>query len=275
MADRLLNYGFAILLIAAYVLAADPLERMWIVASLFVCSSVVLVAYLNNYFTIDGAGSALAVSVISVGLGSWPGALLLIFFFASHHVLTWWFGMPDHPVVSNRKNGMEIWSDTFWYVLFIALFFIFDKIWLMVAAVAAMATVIAAGWASVTSQSQSGIATSASAKQEMPSGDVGAFTFPGALIAAAAVALVAVLYLITSLSLDARAGTVIAIAGFSGCFLDSYLGAIFQVHKSAARRLPGTGEKSLLAGLHQLITNRQGVTFLAAGISSAIAVLLY
>ncbi len=275
MADRLLNYVFAILLIALFVLFADSSERIWIIITLIICSAVALIAFLNNSLTIDGAGAALIVGVFSVGLGSWAGAVLILFLYLGSYMLSWWFGIAEHPFTAVRKEGLQIWANTFWFVLFIAFFFMFDDSWQMVAAGAAMASVISSIWASITIQSLFENAKLITTMQVVPSGTAGAVSLPGMLAAAAGALSVAMLFLIFTFSWDLRAGVVVLVAGFSGCFVDSYLGAIFLVHKTAERWLPDTAKKSKLIWLQRFVPGKDGVHFIAAGIASAIAVLLY
>ncbi len=275
MIDRLLNYGFAILLIALFVLYSDATGRIWLIGSVILCSAFVFVAFINNYFTIDGAGAALVVAIISVGLGGWFGAAMLLFFYSGTHVLAWWFEIADHPEIEPRKHGMQIWSASFWFVLFIALYYIFDEIWLIVTASSAMATTAAVIWMAITDRSFSDQAKLITTLRQVPSGTAGSVSYQGTLTAAAAVLIVALIFLFVTLSLDIRAGATIVVAGFSGCLADSYLCAIFIVHKSAKRWLSDHLKKTKLDGLQRLIPDRMGSLFLAAGLASAIAMLLY
>ncbi len=275
MIDRLLNYGFAIVLIALLVLYSGAAERVWILGSVLLCSAIVFVAYINNYFTIDGAGAALMVGILSVGLGGWFGTFILIFFYAGAHVLAWWFEMPEHPEMEARKHGMQIWSESFWFVLFIALYYTFEQTWLIVAASAALASSAAVTWRAITDRSLAYNAKLVTTLKHVPSGTAGSVSYKGTLAAAAAVLIVALIFLFATPSLDFRAAAIIVLAGFSGCFADSYLCAIFIVHKSAKRWLSDPVKKTKLAGLQRLVPDRQGSLFLAAGLASAIAVLLY
>ncbi len=240
---------------------------------------------LYNTLTIDGAASALVAGVIAMGFGRWTGAGLLLFFFISVYLLTIWADKhAERPVktkitrnrkVSERRTGIQVWANAFWFTLSLSLFVLTAADIFLVAAAAAIAAATADTWASIVGEHLSHKARLVTTFRLVPSGTDGGVTTAGNLAAFIGALAAGGLFMLLTFSTDLRAGLVILVAGFSGCLVDSYLGAIFQYHGWAANRLHLPGYSSLPVKLRALVPMNDSVNFLSTGIASAVAILLY
>jgi len=294
--DRLLDYLFGFLLIVLFVVIADSSERIWMVAALGLGTVGVLYTFLNNSLTIDGAGAALVTGVAAMGLWAWTGAGLLLFFFFSSYALAQWLtgsdrkkktetdqpGMPESDkaekapaVATERRTGMQVWANAFWFVFFVFVFFLINEQWAAVAAVAALAAATSDTWSSVAGERLAPQAKMITTFRTVPAGTDGAVSYPGTLAGFAGALAVTVLFLVLSFNLDIRALWVILLSGFSGCIADSYLGAIFQAHNMPGRWFDDSGKGAFSRVIRKCIPDNNGVNFLSSGFAAFLALMLY
>lgn len=294
MIDRLLDYLFGFILIVLFVLIADNTERIWMAAALGLGIIAVLVTFFNNTLTIDGAGAALVTGVAAMGLWAWTGAgLLLFFFFSSYGLATrlahnerhWETGSAEsmnHDTVkaagrgfSERRTGIQVWANAFWFVLFLVVFFLLDERWAAVSAAAALAAATSDTWSSLVGEHLSPNARMITTFKKVPPGTDGGITYPGILAGFAGALTFTVLFLLLSFSLDIRALWIILVSGFSGCIMDSYLGAIFQAHDMPGRWLDDSKTGTVSRFIRQCIPDNNGVNFLSTGFAAILALILY
>ncbi len=287
MADRLINYLFGFVIIAFYVLLADSTERTWIVAALVLGSIAVTLIYLNNILSMDGAAAALVVGVISMGFGKITGTILILFFFISSYGISWW--LDDRArnnrnrddgfqsgFITERRNGKQVWANSFWFVLLLTLYFLLEDRQWMIAATAALAAATSDTWASIVGTSSAGGKTRLiTTLRKVTAGTDGAVSYYGTIAAAAGAFAMTMLYLVVEFTPDLRALWIIFLSGFSGCVADSYLGATFQVHNVMNRLFTGNKYRLLFRISGKLTPDNNMVNFLATGIAALIALLLY
>lgn len=285
MADRLTNYLFGFIVIVAFVLFADSTDRTWILAALILGSATALLAYLNNLLSMDGAAAALVVGVVSMGFGGVAGILLILFFFCSSYGLTWWleyrnrtgsdkYGYRNKEFLSERRTGIQVWANAFWFVLMLTIGFITEDNLYLVAAAAAMAAATSDTWASLVGIHKSGNTRLITTLQHVKPGTDGGISYYGTIAALAGALSVAVLYMPAVWSPEPKTAAIIFVSGFSGCIVDSYLGAIFQVHIAMKRP-----DKQKTCRLLSIVAGKWApgnnmVNFLATGVAAFIAVLL-
>lgn len=278
MIDRLLNYLFGFVIIAVFVLAASPEQRLWILAALILSLLTATVTLLNNSLSIDGAAAALIIGILSMGFGRLPGTVLIVFFFAGSYGISWWLdrqGSARSSKITERRIGKQVWANAFWYGLMLTAFAIFEDPHLMVAAGAAMAAATSDTWSSVTGVRLTENARLITTFRSVRPGTDGGISYTGTVAGLIGAFSIAVLYLIAGFSWDLRAATVILITGFSGCIADSYLGAIFQVHNVLDRWKPLLRNKLFTAGIADRKPDNDTVNFLATGVATLLALLLY
>ncbi len=279
MTDRLLNYLTGCVLIALFILVADPTQRIWILVALGLSLIAVTVTLLNNSLSIDGAAAALIVGTVALGLGGVTGAVLLLFFFFSSYGLSKWlqykYGKAAVPWNNERRKGGQVWANAFWFVLFLILYTVLNEPIFQVTAAAAIAAASSDTWASVTGERLSDHARLVTTFREVESGTDGAVTWKGTLSGLIAAILMALLFLVSQWTPDFRVAGIILISAFSGCVVDSYLGAIFQVHKWIHRLMLLARKLPFLRLFGRVIPDNNGVNFLATGIAALIAFLLY
>ncbi|MDG5766607.1 DUF92 domain-containing protein [Balneolales bacterium ANBcel1] len=278
MADRLLNYLSGFVLIVIFVLFSDPTQRIWIIAALVLSLAAVAFTLLNNSLSIDGAAAALAAGTLAMGLGHATGAVLLLFFFFSSYLLARWLdkkGDNRAQKVSERRKGVQVWANLFWFLLLLVLWALLGSNWMLVAAAASISAAASDTWASASGERLSAHARLITTFRKVRSGTDGAVSVPGTLAGLAAAFIMALLFMLAGWTLDFRAAAVIMISAFSGCIADSYLGAIFQVHKVMHRLILFTRNYPVIKPLKRLVPDNNGVNFLATGIAALIAYMLY
>ena len=109
----------------------------------------VLFGYLLNWLTLDGAVSAVLFGIISFGLGGLIGATVVLYF------LSLIFIFKDQEKESNngvttiqfRRNGMQVWSNGFWYAICI-IYGLHQFHAFLIAAISSMAFSTADTWSS-------------------------------------------------------------------------------------------------------------------------------
>ena len=177
--------------------------------------------------------------------------------------------------VSERRKGIQVWSNAFWFILFLILYLLIEDYRLLVVAVAAITAATSDTWSSVTGIRLAGRPRLITTFQKVPAGTDGAVSGTGFIAGLAAAVIMAILFLIAERSLDLRVAAIIMISGFSGCVVDSYLGAIFQYHRWMHRTIPLMKKYQMLRSFKILLPNNDSVNFLATGIAALIAFLLY
>lgn len=275
LTDRLLNFSFTFLIIVLFVLYTGQEGRIWFYAALVLGSIFVLFALLYNLLTIDGAGAALMVAVASMGFGQWIGSTVILFFFFSSYGLHWWFNKQKSHLKFERRDGMQVWANAFWFVFFLALYYVYEQPWMILAAVASVASATSDTWSSIVGVHLSDTARMITTFRNVPPGTDGAISLPGTLAAAAGAFSVAIVFLAAGLIFDIQAFLVIFAAGITGCLADSLLGAVFQEHKMVKQLFPKSGNSSLSSTVYALTPDNNGVNFLSTGIAALTVFFFY
>jgi len=177
--------------------------------------------------------------------------------------------------VSERRKGIQVWSNSFWFILFLILYLLFEDQRLLVVAAAAITAATSDTWSSVTGIRLAGRPRLITTFRKVPVGTDGAVSGTGFLAGLAAAVIMAILFLIAELSLDLRVAVIILISGFSGCVVDSYLGAIFQYHRWMHRTIPLMKRFQMLRPFKILLPNNDSVNLLATGVAALLAFILY
>lgn len=186
-----------------------------------------------NLLTLGGAKSAGLLGTITFGLGGWESALLLILFFISSSLISKKsiikVEFQSHAYFEVvRRNGVQVWSNGFWFVLFLMAAFIWDYQFLMIASVGALATAMADTWATELGSRRFAAQTYLiSGLKKVKPGTDGGVSIPGTIAALVGSFIIAVtaIYVFPFTLIDIFP---ILIAGFLGCLADSYFGAVWQ-----------------------------------------------
>lgn len=267
--DRLLNYSFALILIYIFALWAPASIHgviiLGVIASLAFCS----LAFVLGWLTLDGAAAAMVVGTITFGFGGWPMVMVVICFFVSSTFLSI-KDSDENAVIRNerRRNGLQVWANGFWLVTWLLAGIITNLFVCWMGAVAVLATATADTWATELGSrrfrnTQTYLITT---RNHVSPGTEGGVSWPGiiaALLGSLFIAMVAAF----GFSLSAGWFTIIAISGFLGSVLDSYIGAQFQ-GTSYILQLPG------FAWQKKLYIDNNVVNWMATGFGSILLLIL-
>ncbi|MCH8556988.1 MAG: DUF92 domain-containing protein [Balneolia bacterium] len=266
---RMLNYAFAVLLVFIFVLAADPFDKILIPLSFLLAAGVSIIAFTVRSLTLDGMKTAILVGTITLGTGGLEFAGYLLFFFVGSNLLGVIFNADAHSSSNGlveRRSSDQVWANSFWFVLFLCLYYIFGYWPFAIASITAIAAANSDTWATITGSSspKAEVRLITNPAQKVPKGTDGGISLIGSIGGLAGSAAVAGLVWLFQGG-DITAGIlIIFISGFSGCLIDSYFGAHFQ-HKAKTLRLAGR-------------TVRPGnnlVNFMAVGFAAFLAIILY
>ena len=259
-------------LIAVFVLQATAGEHIRILTGAFLSILFCAAAFLFRWLSLSGAYAAAISGTIVFGLGGIPAMIVLLVFFISSTVISkkYTHSLEDTPHVYSekiRRDGLQVWSNGFWFTLSLLLWFIFEADVILIAALGAMATATADTWATELGSRRFNANTYLiSGFTMVEPGTDGGISVPGTA-AALAGSLIIALVSIYVFSLKAILIFPILLAGFLGCLADSYFGAIFQ-HGEGTKNWPG-----ILKGFTMQLDNNM-VNWISSGFGALIAIIL-
>ncbi len=266
---RLLNYGFYLFLIVVFVLVAGPLDKFFILLALLASILASYAAFILRLLSLDGMRTAVVVGSITLGVGGLEYAVYLLFFFFSSNLLGLLF-QGDEPGPAStglveRRTSDQVWANSFWFVLFLMLFYITGYWSFAAASAAAVAVATSDTWATIIgTSSPSAHVRLVYPLKKVPKGTDGGVSvrgLAGGLVGAVSVGLLVWWF---QGGYGFQTALIVAVSGFSGCLIDSYFGALFQ-HASKSISFFGF---TIRPGNHL-------VNFMAAGAGALLAMILY
>jgi len=231
--DRKLNYFSAFLLVVVFITSANPTQQLNILLGFALSVGFSFAAFLLQRLSLDGMFAAIVMGTFIFGLGGWPIASLVLIFFISSALIT---KQRDHTEGRQgngaRRNGFQVWANGFWLVICLVLYVVFDFEAFATGGVAVIAVATADTWATELGSKKPESTYLITNFQTVVPGTDGGISIKGTLagLIGSAVIAGAALYVF---SLHFYIFLSIFIAGFSGCLLDSYFGAIFQRNNSS------------------------------------------
>ncbi|MEL7834920.1 DUF92 domain-containing protein [Fodinibius sp. Rm-B-1B1-1] len=229
--DRKLNALLLFVGVVIFIVSADPTQQWNILVGIVLASIFSFGAFVFKGLSLDGMFSAIVVGIFAFGLGGWKLAVVLVLFFVSSVAIsdrpTW--GKNNIPEYS-RRDGLQVWANSFWMVVFLICSTIFKAPIFLIGAIAAIATATSDTWATELGSKDRDNTYLITTFEHVAPGTDGAISVKGtgaALFAAVMISTVSVYVF----SLHLSVFIIILITAFLGCFIDSYLGAIFQQNK--------------------------------------------
>lgn len=228
------------------------------------------VAFFMNILSLDGARASIIVGAMTLGFGGIEAAVLIVAFFVSSNLVGLPFGK-KHDLLKqaynpDRRSGVQVWANAFWFIIFICTWFVLKADMFLIAAFAALATANADTWSTeVGTRFKKKKPILITTLKPVEAGTDGAISLPGILAGLLGAVLIGFISLLFDKNALILSGIVIAIAGFIGSILDSYIGAFFQ-----------TGERQLpsFLGIFEDYENSM-VNFLSTGGGALIGLILY
>lgn len=236
--DRKLNYLFLFLLVVVFTTSASVAQQWNILLGLFFATAFGFLAFLLNGLALDGMFASIVVGGYVFGLGGWDLTVVVLLFFVSSSAIVTAFDSPQ-PTRDDRRDGLQVWANGFWLVVFLVLSVFFNGEVLIFGAVAAVAAATADTWATElgsTARHSTYLITNFSTVEP---GTDGGVSFKGTIAALAGAASIGAVALYV-FSLHFYIFLCIFVAGFLGCVLDSYFGAVFQRNNRSVK-LPVAG----------------------------------
>ncbi|HKJ44318.1 MAG TPA: DUF92 domain-containing protein [Balneolales bacterium] len=235
--DRLLNYLFIFILLLLFVIVANGYEQWRIVAAVGLSVGICTIAFLFNWLTLDGARAAIILGTYTYGIGGIKATIILLVFFVTGSWLSKLNGFKirrkENPYhLGDRRDGLQVWANGFWFIFFLILYFIFKSpIW-FITAVASIAAANADTWATevgtLFKKAKTILITNF---KPVKVGEDGGVSLYGTIAAALGSSLIGAVYMAFTRLEPNMIFLIIIISGFVGCFIDSFLGAIFQFRK--------------------------------------------
>lgn len=272
--DRLLNYAFGFVVVYLFVLFANAEEHMQIIVGLLAALIFSFAGFMLTWLTLDGAQAAFVTGVTAFGLGGLPAAVILLSFFVTGTLLTLLdqpsyedFYGDDQPARRKRRNGIQVWANSFWFVLFIVMWFIFDtQLWL-IAAISAISTAMADTWATeIGDRMNLGSTYVIKGWRKVQPGTDGGVSLTGSLGGLAGGMLIGLVAHYVYPQISISTAVLIGVVGFLGNYLDSLLGAYFQ-YEGQSWSMPNISDRDITL-------DNDGVNWAATGLGSILSLIL-
>ncbi len=221
-----------------------------------------------NWLTLDGVVAAILFGIISYGLGGITGATVVLTFFISSSLLSKDMISEESLLDKKfRRDGLQVWSNGFWFTLWTIIWFLTELDFFMTAAFASIAFANADTWASeIGGHRVKGKTYLISSFREVRPGSDGGISIVGTLATLSGAVLIALMFWLLNMETNIWLAVMIATAGFTGSFIDSWLGAKVQGKKL------NPFFRNLFARQISYVDNNL-VNWLAAGSSSVIALI--
>jgi uncharacterized protein (TIGR00297 family) len=268
--DRLINIFFLFSLVFIFILSATAEDHLRIVLALMLSLSCAFTAFILNWLTLDGFTSAVLFGLIAFGLGGLIGAVVVLAFFISSSLLSKDLISEESLLDKKfRRDGLQVWSNGFWFTLWIIIWFLSKEGAFLVAGIASMAFATSDTWASeVGGHRVKGKTWLITNFQKVKPGTDGGISLVGTIASLLGAFFIGILFWFIEPESGIKSFFLVSIAGFAGSFIDSLLGAKFQGMKLPKRL------KDIFARQITYVDNNL-VNWLAAGSSSTLALLTF
>lgn len=233
MLDRQLNIFFFFAVVYVFLLFAEGGDTTRFLIAIGCSFIFVLAAYILKWLTIDGANSAILFGIIALGFGGITGAVILLAFFVSSSLISKdIFDEQGLYKVSFRRNGVQVWSNGFWFALWIIVWFVSEQAVFLIAAISSMAFSTADTWASeIGSERFKARTHMIHTFKKVEPGTDGGVSVPGTIATVFGAFFIAGLFWVMNKNFGFTALFIVAIAGFLGSLADSLIGATVQGKK--------------------------------------------
>jgi uncharacterized protein (TIGR00297 family) len=265
--DRQLNIFFFFATIFVFLLFSEGEDHIRFLSAIGLSIIFVLAGYLLNWLTLDGAASAVLFGVISLGLGGLIGATVVLGFFITSSLLS--KNQEDEDgfaTIHFRRNGMQVWSNGFWFAFWTLFWFTTDSMVFLIAAISAMSFSTADTWGSeVGGNRVKGTTWLFGPFRRVEPGIDGGVSILGTLATLAGACVIGAIYWLFYQDLPVGYLIIIVCAGLLGSFVDSLFGTYIQGNK--------LHEKVSLLFNHKINTFDNNLTnWASSGVASILAI---
>ncbi len=230
MLDRLLNIFFFFSLLFVFLIFSEGPEQLRFFIAIVLAGLCGVLAFVLNWLSLDGATAAVLFGIIAFGFGGITGAVIVLAFFVSSSLISKDVFDEDGFLESNsRRDGLQVWSNGFWFAIWVIIWFITENFAFMIAAASSMAFATSDTWASEVGghrvRGKTWLITNF--KKVAPSTD-GAISVAGTFASLIGAVFIALIFWLMEMDSNLFVILLIAISGFLGSFVDSLFGATVQ-----------------------------------------------
>jgi len=231
--NRLTSYGFIFALIYLAILEGDAGDHVMLIQGFTLSVMVAYLAFFLTWLTLDATLPVIVVGTAILGFGGWILAIAVIVFFITGSLFSRMnrdLETPDSDSLlpERRRDGLQIWANGFWAALFCILWFMIPLEQFLGAAYGVIATATADTWATETGIRNPGKTISLKSFKSVKPGTDGGVSIKGTSFAFLGALLIG-FFASQGLAADpVLTFAVISAAGFLGCVIDSYIGAVYQ-----------------------------------------------
>lgn len=223
-------------------------------------------AFILNWLTIEGVSASILFGLIAFGFGGIVGAVIALAFFISSSLISKDL-ISEENLLSRkfRRDGIQVWSNGFWFSLWIIVWFLSKVDAFLVAAVASMASATADTWASEIGEHHvKGKTWLITTLNYVKPGTDGGISFIGTLASLIGAFFIGGIFWMMSPTASIISFLLISVSGFLGSVTDSWFGAKIQgseLHNSIKK----------LFGQRLSYVDNNIVNWMAAGSASIVA----
>jgi uncharacterized protein (TIGR00297 family) len=267
--DRWVNIFFTLAVVFVFILFGNSHDHVQIFIGFILAFLFSAIAFILNWLTKDGATSATIFGSMAYGLAGLPGAAVVLAFFLSGSLLSKDIMSGDGFLEKKyRRDGKQVWANSFWFALWILIWFIAGVEGFMIAAVTSIAAANSDTWATEIGNNRvKGKTWLIDSHKPVQPGTHGGISFYGTVAAFGGALFISVLFWGFDPTHSFITLTVISVSAFLGCLLDSYLGARFQDKKFTFNGLS-------LLGVNQMMIDNNTMNWISAGSASLISLIL-
>lgn len=270
--NRLTSYGFIFGLIFLAILEGNAEDHSALVKGLAFSIMIAYGAFFLTWITIDAVLPVIILGTVIFGFGGWVLTIAVVVFFITGSLFTRLNherGTTGKKSIGHeiRRDGMQIWANGFWIAFFCIFWFITGTYSFLGAAFAVVGVATADTWATEVGIRNPGKTVNIKTRLSVEPGTDGGVSLKGTFFAFLGALLMGFFGSQGIMNEPVWSIIAITLAGFSGCIIDSYIGAIYQDSK----RLQKEGSRWA-----QLDNEKQNsiVNWLSTGSGGFIALLL-
>lgn len=206
----------------------EPVYYWRIITGLVLALLFSLTAFFFQRLSLDGMFAAILIGAFIFGLGGWQAAAVVLLFFVSSAFISGIRDQNSRQVFTEvRRSGLQVWANGFALVVCLVLSTVFIPSVYLIGGMSAIAVATADTWATELRSTEPNTTHLITTFELVEPGTDGGVSLRGTVWSAIGSLLISAASIYV-LSLQLWAFFIIFIAGFLGCLLDSYLGAMFQ-----------------------------------------------
>ena len=230
--NQLTSYGFIFVLIFLAIFEGNAGDHISLIKGLTFSIILAYAAFFLTWITIDAVLPVIILGTAILGFGGWILTVAVVVFFITGSLFT----RLNHDrvpteklkIYETRRDGQQVWANGFWIAIFCIVWFLTDVELFLAAAFAVVAVATADTWATEVGLRNPGRTVSVISGKVVQPGTDGGVSLKGTFFSLLGALLIG---FFASQGVGQNPAWImgaITLAGFLGCIIDSYVGAIYQ-----------------------------------------------